>query len=41
MNILDTIINAQDGGAVQQLGSQFGLGAEQTTSALSALLPAA
>jgi len=40
MNILDTIINAQDGGAVRQLGSQFGLGAEQTTSALSALLPA-
>jgi len=40
MNILDTIINAQDGGAVRNLGSQFGLGDDQTTAALSALVPA-
>ena len=40
MNILDTIINAQDGAAVRQLGAQFGLGDQQTTSALSALVPA-
>jgi hypothetical protein len=40
MNILDAIVNAQDGAAVRQLGSQFGLGQEQTASALSALVPA-
>ena len=40
MNILDAIINAKEGGAVQQLGSQFGLGQDQTTAALSALIPA-
>ncbi len=40
MNILDTIMNAQGGAAVQQLGSQLGLGQDQTTAALSALLPA-
>jgi len=40
MNILDTIINAQGGGAVHNLGSQFGLGDTQTTAALSALVPA-
>ena len=39
MNILDTIINAKDGAAVQQLGTQFGLGPDQTTAALSALVP--
>jgi len=39
MDILQTILGAQDGGAVRQLGSQFGLGEEQTTSALSALVP--
>lgn len=40
MNILDVIMNARDGAAVRQLGSQVGLGEEQTASALSALLPA-
>ena len=40
MNILDTIMNAQNGAAVQQMGAQFGLSESQTASALSALLPA-
>jgi hypothetical protein len=40
MNILDAIVNAQDGAAVRQLGSQVGLAPEQATSALSALVPA-
>ena len=40
MNILDAIVNAQDGAAVRQLGSQVGLRPDQTTAALSALVPA-
>jgi hypothetical protein len=40
MSLLDSILGAQGGAAVQQLGSQFGLGQQQTTSALSALVPA-
>jgi hypothetical protein len=40
MNMLDAIVNAQDGDAVRQLGSQVGLGSDQTTAALSALVPA-
>jgi hypothetical protein len=40
MNILDVIMNARDGAAVRQLGSEVGLGEEQTASALSALVPA-
>jgi hypothetical protein len=40
MNILDAIVNAQDGAAVQQLGSQVGLDPDQATAALSALMPA-
>jgi len=40
MNILDAIVNAQDGAAVQQLGSQVGLAPDQATAALSALMPA-
>lgn len=40
MNILDAIINAKDGAAVQQIGTQFGLGSDQATAALSALVPA-
>jgi hypothetical protein len=40
MNILEAILNSQDGAAVRQLSSQFGLGEAQTTSALSALVPA-
>ena len=40
MNILDSILNAGNGTAVRQLGSQLGLDETQTTSALSALVPA-
>jgi hypothetical protein len=40
MNILEVIMNAGDGAAVRQVGSQVGLGEEQTASALSALVPA-
>ena len=40
MNILDAIVNAQNGAAVQQLGSQVGLAPEQASTALSALMPA-
>ena len=40
MNILDTILNAQNGGAVKQLGARFGLGEDQAASALAALAPA-
>ena len=40
MNILYAIVNAQDGAAVQQLGSQVGLAPDQATAALSALIPA-
>jgi hypothetical protein len=40
MNILDNILNAGDGAAVRQLGSQVGLDEAQTASALSALVPA-
>ena len=37
MNILDVIVNAQDGAAVRQLGSQVGLPPDQTSAALSTL----
>ena len=40
MNVLEAIVNSQDGAAVRQLGSQVGLAPEQATSALSALVPA-
>jgi hypothetical protein len=40
MNIIDIIMNAQNGQAVRQIGSQVGLRDEQTASALNALLPA-
>jgi hypothetical protein len=40
MSLLDTILNAQGGHAVQQLGAQLGLGQDQTSSALSAIVPA-
>ena len=40
MNILDAIVNAQDGAAVRQLGSQVGLAPDQATTALCALVPA-
>lgn len=40
MNMLETILGAQNGGAVRQIGSQLGLPEDQTTAALSALVPA-
>jgi hypothetical protein len=40
MNILEAILNAQNGAAAQQAGSQVGLSPEQTNSALAALVPA-
>ena len=40
MDILDSIMNAGNGAAVRQLGSQLGLDEAQTASALSALVPA-
>lgn len=40
MNILDTILNAQNGGTVRQIGQMVGLEKDQTTTALAALLPA-
>lgn len=40
MNILDAIVNARDGAAIQQLASQVGLAPDQTTAALAALMPA-
>ncbi len=40
MDLLNDIMSAQGGAAVQQLGSQFGLGEQQTAAALSALIPA-
>jgi hypothetical protein len=39
MNILDAILNHQDGAAVQQLAQQFGLDNDQAASAISALVP--
>jgi hypothetical protein len=40
MNILEAVLGAQGGGAVQQLGRQFGWKDDQVTSAVSALVPA-
>lgn len=40
MNILEALLAAQGGGAVKQLGQQFGLEGDQTAAALSALVPA-
>lgn len=40
MNLLDAILNAQRGGAVNELSRNFGLNRNQTESALSQLLPA-
>lgn len=39
MNLLDAILNEQDGQVVQQIGAQHGLDASQTQSAIAALLP--
>jgi len=38
--ILDMLMNAGGGGAVQQVGQRFGLSEDQTSSALSQLVPA-
>lgn len=38
--ILDTIVNAGGGKAVQQVGQRFGLSEDQTSSALNQLVPA-
>jgi hypothetical protein len=40
MNILESILAAQDGGAVKQMSQQLGLGDAQTMSVLSTLVPA-
>lgn len=40
MNILETILAAQNGGAVKQMGQQLGLGEDQAATVLSALVPA-
>ncbi|HEY7444485.1 MAG TPA: DUF937 domain-containing protein [Vicinamibacterales bacterium] len=40
MNLVDLISNAQGGAALQEIGSQLGLGPQQTTTALAALVPA-
>jgi len=40
MNILEALMAAQGGGAVKQLGQQFGLEGDQVSAALSALVPA-
>jgi len=40
MDMLESMLGAQGGGAVSQLAAQFGLKPEQATSAVGALLPA-
>lgn len=40
MNILEMVLNAQNGGAVSQLGRQFGLSEDQVKSAIGQLVPA-
>ncbi len=40
MNILDTILNSKNGGAVDEISKRLGLDSAQTTSALGKLLPA-
>ena len=40
MSLLQSILNTQDGDAVRQLAQNFGLGEDQTVSALSTLIPA-
>lgn len=40
MNLLEALMAAHGGGAVKQLGQQFGLGDDQAGAALSALVPA-
>jgi hypothetical protein len=40
MNLMETILNAAGGSGVRQLSQQFGLGEDQTITALKAMLPA-
>jgi len=40
MNLLETILSAQGGGAVRQIGTQFGLDESQTRSVIEQLTPA-
>jgi hypothetical protein len=40
MSLLQSILNTQNGDAVRQLAQNFGLGEDQTVSALSNLIPA-
>lgn len=40
MNVLEALLNAQGGGAANNLGRQFGLNGGQAQSAIEALLPA-
>jgi len=40
MNLLQSILNTQNGDSVRQLAQNFGLGEDQTVSALSSLVPA-
>ena len=40
MNILESILAAQNGGAVTQMSQQLGVGEDQAASVLSALVPA-
>jgi hypothetical protein len=40
MDLLQTILNAQDGRAVDQIGQNFGLDRTQTAAAIQGLLPA-
>ena len=39
MNMLDMILNAQDGRMVDQLGQQYGLGSSDAKNAITQLLP--
>jgi hypothetical protein len=40
MNMLETILGAQNGAAVRQIGAQLGLPEDRTAAALTALVPA-
>ena len=40
MNLLENLLTADNGSAVKQLAGQFGITAEQATSAISTLAPA-
>jgi len=40
MNLLETILSSQNGGAVRQLAQNFGLDQDQAAAAISNLVPA-